>query len=129
DEPTSALADQEVQTLFGVIRQLKEEGIAVVFVSHRLDELYAVCDQVTIMRDGRTIEQRPLAELSRYELVAKMLGRELAQELSHRRTAPQKATTEVPPALAARGLRRDPELRDVALDVRHGALVDITGLP
>ena len=58
DEPTSALAENEVQTLFRVIRQLKGEGISVVFVSHRLDELYAVCDRVTVMRDGRTIEER-----------------------------------------------------------------------
>src|SRR3954451_23758750 len=87
DEPTSALAEQEVQTLFRVIRQLKSEGISVVFVSHRLDELYAVCDRVTVMRDGRTIEVRPMSEIGRYELVAKMLGRELAEELSHRRAA------------------------------------------
>src|SRR4051794_2337786 len=85
DEPTSALAENEVQTLFDVIRQLRSDGIAVVFVSHRLDELYAVCDRVTIMRDGRTIEERPMSEISRYELVSKMLGRELAEQLSHRR--------------------------------------------
>ena len=85
DEPTSALADNEVQTLFRVIRQLKSEGISVVFVSHRLDELYAVCDRVTVMRDGRTIEERTMSEISRYELVSKMLGRELAEQLSHRR--------------------------------------------
>src|SRR3954470_13163435 len=85
DEPTSALADHEVQTLFEVIRQLQRDRIAVVFVSHRLDELYAVCDRVTIMRDGRTLEDRALAEISRCELVSKMLGRELAAELSHRR--------------------------------------------
>jgi ribose transport system ATP-binding protein len=128
DEPTSALADQEVQTLFGVIRRLKEDGIAVVFVSHRLDELYAVCDRVTIMRDGRTIEQRPLAEISRFELVAKMLGRELAQELSHRRADTETVDENVPPALAARGLRRNPELRDVSLDVRPGEIVGLAGL-
>ena len=128
DEPTSALADQEVQTLFGVIRRLKEEGIAVVFVSHRLDELYAVCDRVTIMRDGRTIEQRPMAEISRYELVAKMLGRELAEELSHRRADTAAVDEEVPPALAAHHLRRNPELRDVSLDVRPGEIVGLAGL-
>jgi ribose transport system ATP-binding protein len=117
-----------VQTLFGVIRRLKAEGIAVVFVSHRLDELYAVCDRVTIMRDGRTIEERTMADISRYELVAKMLGRELAEELSHRRAASTTFDEEVPPALAARGLRRDPELRDVSLDVRPGEIVGLAGL-
>ena len=78
DEPTSALAEQEVQTLFRVIRQLRSEGISVVFVSHRLDELYAVSDRVTVMRDGRTIEVCAMSEISRYELVSKMLGRHVA---------------------------------------------------
>src|SRR4051795_4679762 len=99
DEPTSALAEQEVQTLFRVIRRLKSEGISVVFVSHRLDELYAVSDRVTIMRDGRTIEERPMAEISRYELVSKMLGRELAEQLSHRRADEQGALTDRPPVI------------------------------
>src|SRR3954464_1214167 len=85
DEPTSALAEHEVQTLFRVIRQLKSDGISVVFVSHRLDELYAVSDRVTVMRDGRTIAQSPMPEIRRSGLVSKMLGRELAEQLSHRR--------------------------------------------
>ena len=64
DEPTSSLDDREVETLFGVIRQLKAQGVSVIFVSHRLDELYAVCDRVTIMRDGRTVAEQPMAEVS-----------------------------------------------------------------
>src|ERR1700712_4057109 len=106
DEPTSALAEQEVQTLFRVIRQLKGEGISVVFVSHRLDELYAVSDRVTVMRDGRTIENRAMSEISRYELVAKMLGRELAEQLAHRRADEDAALADRPPVLEAAGLRR-----------------------
>ena len=74
DEPTSSLDEREVATLFDVMRQLKAEGVAVVFVSHRLDELYAVCDRVTIMRDGRTISNQALAAVPRLELVAQMLG-------------------------------------------------------
>src|SRR5207253_5676602 len=117
DEPTSALADQEVQTLFGVIRQLKADGIAVVFVSHRLDELYAVCDRVTIMRDGRTIEERPMTEISRYELVAKMLGRELAEQLSHRRGGDEDRA-DGPPVLEAVDLRRGRALDGVSVSIR-----------
>ena len=128
DEPTSALADLEVQTLFGVIHRLKADGIAVVFVSHRLDELYAVCDRVTIMRDGRTIEERAMTEISRYELVAKMLGRELAEELSQRRGESTNADTSAPPALAARGLRREPDLRDVSVSIWPGEIVGLAGL-
>ena len=76
DEPTSSLDDREVETLFGVIRQLKAEGVSVIFVSHRLDELYAVCDRVTIMRDGCTVDERPMSEIGKLELVARMLGQE-----------------------------------------------------
>ena len=60
DEPTSSLDEREVQVLFGVIRQLKAAGVSVIFVSHKLDELYAVCDRVTIMRDGRTVQVAPM---------------------------------------------------------------------
>ena len=128
DEPTSALAENEVQTLFRVIRQLKSEGISVVFVSHRLDELYAVCDRVTIMRDGRTIEQRPMSEISRYELVSKMLGRELAEELSHRRADEQGALADREPLLEAVDLHRGRALEGVSVSVRPGEIVGLAGL-
>ena len=106
DEPTSALAENEVQTLFRVIRQLKGDGISVVFVSHRLDELYAVSDRVTVMRDGRTIEERAMSDISRYELVSTMLGRELAEQLSRRPAAEDDALLATPPMLDAVDLRR-----------------------
>ncbi|MFL5927746.1 MAG: sugar ABC transporter ATP-binding protein [Gaiellaceae bacterium] len=128
DEPTSALAEAEVQTLFEVIRQLKADDIAVIFVSHRLDELYAVCDRVTIMRDGRTLENRPLAELSRYELVSKMLGRELAEELAHRRAEDAPAHADEQPVLEANDLRRGRALDGVSLSVRPGEIVGLAGL-
>jgi ribose transport system ATP-binding protein len=127
DEPTSALAEQEVETLFGVIRQLKERGIAVIFVSHRLDELYAICDRVTIMRDGRTLGERPMGEISRYDLVARMLGRELAEELSHRR-AEGGAAKDGEAVVEARDLRQDPALNGVSVAVRPGEIVGLAGL-
>ena len=68
DEPTSSLSNAEVQMLFGVIRQLRAEGVAVVFVSHKLDELYAVCDRVTVLRDGRTVQVAAMAGLPKLEL-------------------------------------------------------------
>jgi monosaccharide-transporting ATPase len=128
DEPTSALAQNEVQTLFEVIRQLQSDGIAVVFVSHRLDELYAVCDRVTIMRDGRTLEDRALAEISRFELVSKMLGRELAAELSHRRVDTAGRPPAERPVLAARDLRRGRALDGVSVSVAPGEIVGLAGL-
>ncbi|MDX6301975.1 MAG: galactofuranose transport system ATP-binding protein [Nocardioidaceae bacterium] len=127
DEPTSALAENEVQTLFRVIRQLKSEGISVVFVSHRLDELYAVCDRVTVMRDGRTIEERPMSQISRYELVSKMLGRELAEQLSHRRGGDDEPA-DGPPVLEAVDLRRGRALDGVSVSIRSGEIVGLAGL-
>ncbi|WP_438939791.1 sugar ABC transporter ATP-binding protein [Catenulispora rubra] len=93
DEPTSSLEPREVQTLFGVIRTLRGQGVAVVFVSHRLDELYEICDRVTVLRDGRTVHSGPMAGLPRTELVALMLGRALLAAHEGRVTAfaPDKA--------------------------------------
>jgi monosaccharide-transporting ATPase len=128
DEPTSALAEHEVQTLFRVIRQLKSEGVSVVFVSHRLDELYAVCDWVTVMRDGRTVEERPMSEISRYELVSKMLGRELAEQLSHRRATDDRGPADKRPVLEAVELRRGRVLDGVSVSLHPGEIVGLAGL-
>jgi galactofuranose transport system ATP-binding protein len=79
DEPTSSLDDAEVAVLLNTVRQLKQEGVAVVFVSHKLDELYEVCDRVTIMRDGQTVTVANIADLSKLQLVASMLGRAVSE--------------------------------------------------
>ena len=99
DEPTSSLEPREVQTLFGVIRTLREQGASVVFVSHRLDELYEICDRVTVLRDGRTVHTGAMAELPRTELVALMLGRALLAAHDGRVTAfaPDKAQRQAAP--------------------------------
>jgi ribose transport system ATP-binding protein len=87
DEPTSGLEPREVETLFGVIRTLRDRGVAVVFVSHRLDELYEICDRVTVLRDGRSVHSGAMAALPRMELVSLMLGRDLADAGDGRVTA------------------------------------------
>ena len=99
DEPTSSLEPREVQTLFGVIRTLREQGASVVFVSHRLDELYEICDRVTVLRDGRTVHSGAMAELPRTELVAMMLGRAMLAAHDGRVTAfaPDKAQRQPAP--------------------------------
>ncbi len=68
DEPTSSLDEREVAMLFDVIRQLRAEGVAVIFVSHKLDELYEICDRVTIMRDGRTVRVGRMSDIDKVEL-------------------------------------------------------------
>ena len=128
DEPTSSLDEREVEVLFGVIRQLRGAGVSVIFVSHKLDELYAVCDRVTIMRDGRTVQVAPMAQLSRLDLVTSMLGRELTQVLhdGHDASTARDATRE--PVLKVSHLAVGRKVRDVNFDVRPGEIVGLAGL-
>ncbi|WP_084963946.1 sugar ABC transporter ATP-binding protein [Thermoactinospora rubra] len=126
DEPTSSLAEHEVSVLFDVIRRLRDSGVSVVFVSHRLDELYAVCDRVTIMRDGRTVDDRAMADISKYELVSKMIGRDLAEVRRAASRAPHQA--EAAPVIEASGLELGQALRGVDVAVRSGEIVGLAGL-
>ena len=130
DEPTSSLDDREVATLFGVIRGLRDNGVAVVLISHRLDELYAVCDRVTVMRDGQTVLEDDLAKLSKLQLVATMLGRD-ADEVAQagqtaftRRQAPAQRTALLQADKIATGNR----LHEVSLSVAQGEIVGLGGL-
>jgi monosaccharide-transporting ATPase len=129
DEPTSSLEAREVQTLFRVIRQLREEGVGVIYVSHRLDELYEVCDRVTVLRDGRLAHTGKLSDLSRLELIAQMLGRELAEVEKEGATGfgeEHEASGE--PILQALDLYQHPRLRDISFDLRPGEVVGLAGL-
>ena len=141
DEPTSSLEPREVDTLFGVIRTLQERGVAVVFVSHRLDELYEICDRVTVLRDGRTVYSGAMAALPRMELISAMLGRGLATAQDGRVTAfaqdraarrPAEGDASIAGLLPKRRVRRDaadsgsnaaagagPALRVAGLTDRH----------
>ena len=83
DEPTSSLDEREVAVLFDVMRRLRSEGVAVIFITHRLDELYQVCDRVTVMRDGRTIMTRPMTEVDKLHLISAMLGRDVETVRGH----------------------------------------------
>ncbi|KLK89737.1 sugar ABC transporter ATP-binding protein [Microvirga vignae] len=127
DEPTSSLDEREVEVLFGVIRQLKAAGVSVIFVSHKLDELYSVCDRVTIMRDGRTVQVAPMAELSRLDLVTTMLGRELTQVLQEGRKADDTVDTRKP-ILKVQDLAIGRRVRGVDFEVRPGEIVGLAGL-
>jgi len=121
DEPTAALASAEVERLFGVIRELRARGIGVVFVSHRLDEVMAIADRVTVMRDGATLGTWPVSELTRERLVERMVGRPLAQEFPKARAAFG------PEILAVRDLTGG-RVRDASFAVRAGEVLGIAGL-
>ncbi|MFG1705709.1 sugar ABC transporter ATP-binding protein [Nonomuraea sp. M3C6] len=130
DEPTSSLEPREVETLFGVIRRLRDTGIAVMYVSHRLDELYQVCDQVTVLRDGRVAHSGPLSDLERLKLISLMLGRDLndvrAEGLT--RFSRDHAHVNGQPVIEARGLTRRHVLDGVDVSVRPGEVVGLGGL-
>ncbi|WP_051839538.1 sugar ABC transporter ATP-binding protein [Streptomyces sp. NRRL F-5126] len=131
DEPTSSLEPREVETLFSVIRGLRERGIAVVYVSHRLDELYAICDRVTVLRDGQHVHTGRMADLRRLQLISMMLGREMAAVRSGGTTAFDSARHEqagTEPVLRAKGLSVRHRVHDVSVDVRPGEVVGLGGL-
>ena len=130
DEPTSSLNEREVETLFRIIRQLKAEGIAVIFVGHRLDELYAICDRVTIMRDGRTVEVREMSSISKVELVARMLGRDMTDLRQHGQTsfAASQHHAEQQVVLEANDIQRGRVLQGASLKVHAGEIVGLGGL-
>ena len=130
DEPTSSLEAREVETLFGVIRRLREQGIAIVYVSHRLDELYRICDRVTVMRDGAVVRVDDMAAVDRITLVSLMLGREIGDVRKHGTTGFADEAHEVtgPPVVSARDLQRRHQLDGVSVDVRPGEVVGLGGL-
>ena len=130
DEPTSSLAEREVALLYRLIGTLKAQGTAIVYISHRFDELYAVCDRVTVLRDGRYVATHPLAGLERLDLVCLMLGKSreaLAEGATAFHGAPTPPATERP-LLRAEELRRGTRLRGVSVDVRRGEVVGLAGL-
>ena len=129
DEPTSSLEPREVDTLFDVIARLRDQGISVIYVSHRLDELYRICDGVTVLRDGRTVHQGPLAELERLRLVSLMLGRDVSEVRTEGVTRFSGAhDADGAPILVAGGLTRRHMLDGVSVEIRPGEVVGLGGL-
>ena len=129
DESTSSLDEQEVEVLFGTIRRLKQQGVAVIFVSHKLDELYRVCDRVTVMRDGRTVAVARMEEMNKLQLVASMLGRDLAEVRHQGATAFAGAAR--PPGdelLHVDHLAVGRRVSDSSLTIRKGEIVGLAGL-
>src|SRR5260370_28437786 len=128
--PTSSLKEREVETLFTIIRQVKADGVSVIFVGHRLDELYAICDRVTIMRDGRTVDVCEMKGLPKVELVSKMLGKELGEVRRHGQTSFKVGQHHVEQEvlLEAQGLRRGRVLQGASVDVHTGEIVGLAGL-
>lgn len=123
DEPTAPLDQHESERLFTVVRRLQQQGIGVVFISHRIHELKAICDTLTVLRDGQLIESGPMAALSGEQIVEKMLGHELTDIFPPAR--PPHGDTLL---LAVDGLHDDALLQDISLRLRKGEILGIAGL-
>lgn len=123
DEPTSSLSEVEARRLQALIRQLQQQGVTCIYISHRLPEVFALCDTVTVLRDGRVVTTQPVAELSEDTVVALMIGRRLEEYFPrHLAAAPGQEL------LAVRGLSSPGKFRDVTLSLRAGEVVGIAGL-
>jgi len=122
DEPTSALSDRESGRLFGVVRQLAAQGVAVVFITHRLDEVAGLADRIVVMRDGAVVADGPQVEFTDASLVRAMVGRPLDRQFPER----QRQAGEV--VLQVEGLSSAPRVHDVGFEVHGGEILALTGL-
>jgi simple sugar transport system ATP-binding protein len=127
DEPTSSLDEGEVERLFEILRQLKAQGLGIVFVTHFLDQVYAVADRITVLRNGQFVGEYEVANLPRIELISKMMGKGLS-ETDFRRGAVAAPGTETKPLLELRGVGRRGSLQPIDLDLRDGEILGLAGL-
>ena len=122
DEPSAALTSHEVERLFTITRDLKQQGIGIIYISHRLEEVFSIADRVVVLRDGKNVGERPIARITRSEMIELMVGRELKDEFP-RRTASIGSVR-----LDVSHLTRGQAVRDVSFGVRSGEILALTGL-
>ena len=122
DEPTATLTPQEVESLLAIVQDLKEQGIAIIYISHRLEEIFRIADRVTVLRDGAHVATHPVAEVTRESLIEMMVGRKLENEF------PRRSSKIGEPRLVVRNLWRGETVQDVSFEVRRGEVVALTGL-
>lgn len=122
DEPTASLSAHEVRQLFRIVAALKQEGVAILFISHRMEEVFEIADRVTILRDGHWISTTPRAELTPASAIRQMVGREVQELFRRERREPGEVR------LAVRGLRREGRFQDVSFELRAGEVLGFAGL-
>ncbi|MCB6607307.1 sugar ABC transporter ATP-binding protein [[Clostridium] symbiosum] len=122
DEPTSSLSQGEVETLFDIIRLLKKKGVGIIYISHRLEELFAITDRIVVLRDGKMIGDVPTPEADKDELIKMMVGRELSSYYTRNKHEIKGISLEV------KGLEHEKYFKDVNFHARYGEIVGFAGL-
>ena len=121
DEPSSSLTSDELKCLFEIIKNLKEKGVSIIYISHKLDEIFELCDTVTIMRDGHMIDTKPVSELTRADMITKMVGRTIENEYPERPHCVGETVLEV------RSIHTR-KLHDISFEVHKGEILGLVGL-
>ena len=127
DEPTSSLDDEEVEKLFVLMRRLRDKGVGIIFVTHFLEQVYAVCDRITVLRDGHFVGEYPIAELPRVKLVAAMMGKDL-DDLDDIRKDTTGHAAQQEMMISAKNLSHKGTVSPFDLDIHKGEVVGIAGL-
>jgi inositol transport system ATP-binding protein len=122
DEPTSAITDKEVDQLFGIIRSLQAKGVTIIYISHKMDEIFKICDELTVFRDGKYIGTKGASEIDQDMLIQMMVGREIKQ-VFHKEKAEIKEV-----ALSVQNLSRRGKFQNVSFELRKGEILGIAGL-
>lgn len=122
DEPSATLTEHELDSLFTLIRQLKEQGVSIIYISHRLEEIFEIADRVTVLRDGKLVATTDVGDTDREDIIHMMVGRELKEKI------PKKEVPVGEPALTVVGLNRTGVLRDINFTVRKGEILGLAGL-
>ncbi|ELL0557723.1 galactose/methyl galactoside ABC transporter ATP-binding protein MglA [Vibrio vulnificus] len=124
DEPTSSLTEKEVGHLFTIINKLKEKGCGVVYISHKMEEIFAICDEITILRDGQWVDTRPLKGLDMDQIIAMMVGRELTHRFPEKTNTPKDVILQVENLTAL----NQPSIQDVSFELKAGEILGVAGL-
>lgn len=124
DEPTSSLSEKEVRHLFKIINKLKERGCGIVYISHKMEEIFEICDEITILRDGVWIETRPLAGLDMNQIINKMVGRDLTHRFPPKTNVVKEVILEVKNLTAT----NQPSINDINFNLHKGEILGVAGL-
>ncbi len=124
DEPTSSLTEKEVNHLFKIINKLKEKGCGIVYISHKMEEIFQLCDEITILRDGQWVATQPLKGMTMDQIIGMMVGRELTQRFPEKTNQPKEVILEIEHLTA----KNQPSIQDVTFNLHKGEILGIAGL-